>query len=91
MQKPAIELESARDLLQYTLAVMKQQRDKCVDKFSSIYDETCGLAEELGIEIKITRIDTRQNHRPNHPTNDAKEYYRQSLLYSYDSECYRGS
>lgn len=78
-QKTQIDLKSAQDMLKDTLENLQQKREMCVEKFASIYEESYGVAEELGVKIKIPRISSRQTHRQNYLTKDVVEYYRQAI------------
>ena len=78
-QKVQIDFKLAQDMLQDTFKLLKMKRDKCVEKFATIYEKICGIAEELGEEIRIPRVTSRQSNRQNYPSNDPVAYYRQSI------------
>ncbi|XP_050513305.1 52 kDa repressor of the inhibitor of the protein kinase-like [Diabrotica virgifera virgifera] len=78
-QRPKIDLKSARDMLNDVLKILNRKREKCNEIFSSLYDEICGIADELSIEIKLPRLAKKQRNRENYPCENPQDYFKRSI------------
>ena len=72
-------MKSAQNALHDALKILETKRQMCEVKFKSLYEEITGVAEELDIQLKVSRKAIRQNNRENYPSNDPLEYFRQSI------------
>ena len=64
-QRINIDLKSSQEILNDTITILQWRREKCERYFATLYDEVCGVAEELGVDIKIPRTTTRNKHTVN--------------------------
>lgn len=78
-QKVHIDVKAAQDLLEDVKKVLKRKREKADEKFKSLFEEICGIAQQVQVEIKMPRVTNRQLHRSNYPARDCESYYRQSV------------
>ena len=75
-QRVNIDILSAKKELDITFKLLNRRREKSDQYFKSLFDEIKGVAQELGVEIKVPRITKRQVHRENYPSDDPETYYR---------------
>lgn len=78
-QRVEIDLKSAQDMLNDTLKILSRRRENCETVFATIYQEICGIAEELHVELKLRRISGNQNYRENYSSDNSISYFRQSI------------
>ena len=63
--------------------VLQSHRDNVSEEFSLIFKKAQSICEELDIELKQPRLNKRQVHRSNLPSENAEEYFRRSIFIPY--------
>ena len=65
------------------VTIMSKHREECDGFFRDIFCKAKELANDLGIEIHMPRLASRQIHRSNPPSDSVEEYYRRSVYVPY--------
>ncbi|KAJ8969757.1 hypothetical protein NQ314_001594 [Rhamnusium bicolor] len=90
LQTSSIDLKRAMDAMNDTVSILKQKRIQVNSIFQQLFSEAKEVAKQLGVELKLPRIVSRQTHRQNNmPDQSAEEYFRRAVyipLTSYTEE-----
>ena len=76
LQKKTNDIFKAFSVVSEVKAIYKSLRTNLSAHFDEIYDLAVAMAEKVGVAPSSPRIAGRQQHRPNTPAVDPKEYYR---------------
>lgn len=78
-QRINIDLKTAQNIFNDTISVINKKRNNCDNAFNELFIEAEKIAEEIGYELNLRKVNNRQTCRPNYNTNDPQVYYRQSI------------
>lgn len=79
LQAKNLDLASALNMADNLNFLLNELRNNCELKFRELFIEAESCLEEIGEEIKIPGIASRQVYRANYDCNSPEEYYRRSL------------
>jgi len=80
LQAKSIDLYSVHNHIQDLLTTFNNNREQSDIVFNDIFNNSVFMAEEIGAEIKIPRITSKQKNRSNYETYSAEHYYRLSIF-----------
>lgn len=83
LQGVDIDLQEATQQIQDLLKLLKNERSNSECQFDLIFKKAEETAIKIGLELQLPRRANRQTQRDNYPTNDIKEFFRQSLFIPY--------
>lgn len=74
-------MKTAQNILIDTLNLIDEKRQNCKKEFIGLFNEAQKIAEEIGYDLRLPRVNKRQKYRANYNTNtnDLQVYYRQSI------------
>jgi hypothetical protein len=76
LQSPQMDLSSCVKHAELLLQEVRSVREKAESSFHAIFSDASDLAEEIGSEIKIPRVASRQKYRDSYASASPEEYYR---------------
>ncbi|CAH1109364.1 unnamed protein product [Psylliodes chrysocephalus] len=79
LQKEVLDVNSAQDVLLYTLLVLKDKRLNAEHNFDYLLNDINVCLRNLEIDLSIPRLTTLMRNRPNPQTKSPEEYYRVSV------------
>lgn len=79
LQAKFLDLASALNMADNLNFLLNELRNNSELKFHELFIEAENCSKEVGEEIKIPRIASRQIYRENYDCNTPEEYYRRSL------------
>lgn len=83
LQGMDIDLQEATQQIQELLKLVKSDRSNSECQFNLIFKKTEDTAIKIGLELQLPRRANRQTQRDNYPTNNIKNFFRQSLFIPY--------
>ena len=83
LQSVQLDLLKVQGHIHELLAIMSKHREECDVYFKDMFGKATELADDVGIEIHMPRLASRQTHRSIPPSDSVEEYNRRSVYVPY--------
>lgn len=83
LQGVSVDLLEATKHLRELLIMLQSDRQNADEVFELIFEDSRKTADNINLELKAPRRTVRQTNRANHPTENVRDYFKQSLYIPY--------
>ena len=83
LQSVQLDLLKVQGHIHELVAIMSKHSEDCHDYFRDIFGKAKEFADDIGIEIHMPSLASRQTHRSIPPSNSVEEHYRRSVYVPY--------
>ena len=83
LQSKSMDLLQCANHIKKITDVLKKHRENADVQSQSFIDEAEKIAENLGIDFRMPRVNNQQKHRANPPAQTPSEYWKRSLIIPY--------